>query len=51
MILAMHIHLLITVVKERDATTDNVNKKVTVKNCMPFTSYISRIINTKVDDA
>ena len=30
---------------ETDAATNNANKKVTFKNCMPFTSFISRIDN------
>ena len=33
------------------ATPNNANKKVIFKNCAPFTSCISRINNTKVDDA
>ena len=35
----------------RDANPDNRNKKVTFKNCAPFTNYISEIDNTQVDDA
>ena len=35
------------------AATNNANKKVIFKNCMPFTSCISisRINNTQIDDA
>ena len=33
------------------ATPNNANKKVIFKNCAPFTSCISRINNTKIDDA
>ena len=29
----------------------NNNKKVTLKNCAPFTNYISEINNTQVDNA
>ena len=38
-----------TAVADADAT--NTNKKVIFKNCTPFTSCISRINNTKIDDA
>ena len=41
----------ITIAKETDAAQNNVNKKVTFKNCAPFTKCISRINNTLVDDA
>ena len=55
MVIAMHIFLLkekiITVAKETDATLNNANTKVIFKNCAPFTSCISRINKTKVDDA
>ena len=34
-----------------EAATNNANKKVIFKNCAPFTSFISRISNTQVDDA
>ena len=30
--------------------TDEINKGVTFKNCAPFTKYISRIINTDIDN-
>ena len=30
---------------------NNTNKKVIFKNCAPFTNYISKINNTKMDDA
>ena len=30
---------------------NNTDKKVIFKNCVPFTSYISRINNTQIDDA
>ena len=33
------------------AATKNANKMVIFKNCAPFTSFISRISNTQVDDA
>ena len=42
---------IITVVKETDAAPKNTNKKVIFKNCAPFTSCISRIDNTQIDDA
>ena len=35
----------------RDANPDNRNKKVTFKNCAPFTNYISEVDNTQVDNA
>ena len=34
-----------------DADANNTNKRVIFKNCVPFTSYISRIKNTQMDDA
>ena len=34
-----------------DADANNVNKKVIFKNCAAFTSYISKINNTQVDNA
>ena len=33
------------------AAPNNADKKVIFKNCAPFTSCISRINNTQVDDA
>ena len=33
------------------AVLNNANKKVIFKNCAPFTSSISRINNTQIDDA
>ena len=41
---------LITVT-ESVAGGGNNNKKVTFKNCAPFTDYISEINNTQVDNA
>ena len=41
----------ITAVKETDEAPNNTNKKVIFKNCVPFTSCISRINNTQIDDA
>ena len=42
----------ITVVNTRTAAApNNVDKKVISKNCAPFTSCISRINNTQIDDA
>ena len=32
------------------AAQNNRNKKVTLKNCAPFTNCISQINNTQVDD-
>ena len=32
-------------------TVDNSNKKVILKNCVPFTSCITEINNTQVDNA
>ena len=37
--------------KKIEAEPNNANKKVIFKNCAPFTSCISRINNTQVDDA
>ena len=37
--------------KKTEAEPNNANKKVIFKNCAPFTSCISRINNTQVDDA
>ena len=34
-----------------DADTNNTNKNAIFKNCVPFTSCISRIDNTQIDDA
>ena len=34
-----------------DAVANNTNKKVIFKNCRPFTSCISRISSTQIDDA
>ena len=34
-----------------DADANNTNKKVTFKNCAPFTNCISEINNTQVDNA
>ena len=34
-----------------DADADNTNKKVIFKNCAQFTSCISRINNTQINDA
>ena len=33
------------------ADANNTNKKVIFKNCAPFTNCISKINNTKIDDA
>ena len=33
------------------AAPNNTDKKVIFQNCAPFTSYISRINNTQIDDA
>ena len=42
----------VTVVNAAAADTDanNTNKKVVFKNCTPFTSCISRINNTQIDE-
>ena len=34
-----------------EADTNNTNKKVTFKNCAPFTDCISEINNTQVDNS
>ena len=34
-----------------DADANNTNKKVITKNCVPFTSCISRINNMQIDNA
>ena len=34
-----------------DAAPNNADKKVIFKNCAPFTSFVSRIDNTQIDDA
>ena len=36
---------------EAALATNNLNKKVILKNCAPFTNCISRINNTQVNDA
>ena len=41
----------ITVAQATAAAPNNANKNVIFKSCAPFTSYISRINNTQVDDA
>ena len=41
----------IAVAQATDAASNNANKKIIFKNCVPFTSCISRINNTQVDDA
>ena len=41
----------ITVAEATAASTNNANKKVVFKNCMPFTNCICRINNTQVNDA
>ena len=33
------------------AAANNTNKKVTFKNCAPFTNCISKIKNTQIDNA
>ena len=33
------------------AAENNINKKVIFKNCTPFTNYISKLNNTKIDNA
>ena len=33
------------------AAANNTNKKVTFKNCAPFTNWISKINNTQIDNA
>ena len=33
------------------AAGNNINKKVTFKNCAPFTNCISKINNTQIDNA
>ena len=33
------------------AAGNNINKKVTFKNCVPFTNCISKINNTQIDNA
>ena len=35
----------------QSATVNNTNKKVTFKNCAPFTNFISKINNAQADDA
>ena len=48
-----HAYLLIKRIRTfaMAAAPNNENKKVTYKNCVPFTNCISRINNTQVDDA
>ena len=41
----------ITLERATAAAPNNANKKVIFKNCAPFTKCISRINNTKADDA
>ena len=40
----------ITVARATAAAPTNANKKEIFKNCVPFTSCISRINNTQLDD-
>ena len=49
----MWLQRCITVAKntEADADANNTNKKVVFTNCTSFTTCISRINNTQVDDA
>ena len=42
--------ILITVASTA-GDANNTNKKVILKNCTPFTSFMSRINNTQIDDA
>ena len=42
---------VIVVNTETAAAPSNADKKITFKNCTPFTSCISRINNTQIDDA
>ena len=41
----------IAVAKETEAAPNNAKKKLILKNCVPFTSCISRLNNTQIDDA
>ena len=45
------VHRTTPVVQETAAAPNNANRKVIFKYCAPFTSCISRINNTQVDDA
>ena len=40
----------VTITVEKETAPNNANKKAIFKNCVPFTSCISRINNTQVDD-
>ena len=41
----------ITVAQPIASALNNASKKLTLKNCTPFTKYISMINNNQVDDA
>ena len=51
MITTIHIYLYTVTNIVADADADNTNKKVIFKNCAQFTSCISRINNTQINDA
>ena len=45
------VQLTITVAPTTTTAPNNANKKLILKNCVPYTNCISRINNTQVDDA
>ena len=47
----IHVKVAITVPNTAAAATPVNNKKAIFKNCVPFTSCISKITNTQIDDA
>ena len=51
MITTIHIYLYTVTNIVADADADNTNKKVIFKSCAQFTSCISRINNTQINDA
>ena len=43
--------IIVNNIAAADADADNTNKKVTFKNCAPFTNCINEINNTQIDNA
>ena len=43
--------LTVTDMAAAGAVVNNTNKQVILKNCAPFTDFITEITNTQVDDA
>ena len=43
--------IIVNNIAAADADANNTNKKVTFKNCAPFTNCINEINNTQIDNA